>query len=1474
MSTAHRERQVPQLGYGRPFFRPTAFIGGSSDVTEELRQIQRAISDIAAYRYPDLRPYHWSDERYIDLAIDWQDNIRRPADPNVELAVFAFRGRIGVTPPRMRELMATEVMAPLRRFIAKHDLPIALAEGDDGVPLTGTVFELLEVLRARDEGESRPQLLIYRFQPPLPANREEEAQQRWLEMLFEEVWPHRSHWPQPKFVQGPLLELVRDDASGLLFGQSLSNFDLAFPGLASFGAAGGPFFFGRAEEAADIRAKLVSARAPGRRSFMILHGPSGAGKSSLARAGVAGAWPQAFAGEQNAEPAIAEFVVPDDEGSLERQDLKSFVEAVALASGLSALAEASEAWPDNIAPSEAAQKTLNLLNKGPRQTCLLIVIDQGERLLAPAFAGDIQPKHEVTGRFIAIRSNWEPILSYLDALTREAVASAKPCVVLTIADDAAERPSEAKSFFARLVGSKFIQRLEAEGGELAKRHVNPLGAAQARSAARLGFAELGLPPLDEDVLSALERSFDAAARSALPLYAIVLRKLATEAAAKAASGGFRGRRLLGLGDVSLPTLETVIDEQGEQALAAFAHAGPATVEEWDEQAVPSTLAAVLRQLVRAGEGAGVNDDARGRGFYTISAPLQQGEETRLAACLVEARLLLRVGRERYRLAHAAVVEHWRRAAHWFDEEYELARIHGLLEQPRRAGGVIPQDLALRAMRALDAWREDPHAFEQADRELIDEALSQHIPRLGKGDRFDMLIGALRTRSEKSLRACLGPPQGVALRDWVHVDPKRGSDGAVVRTPSPLVLAASAQHDWAIGRLLEGGADPLERDRNNWGFPHELAAQRRVAVLKRLLDEATLPLRAKFVALRASEAKFTPLHAAVLRPCAGEEDDQLAAEIIAALLDAGANVRERTGFKRTAMHYAAINNYPRCTQLMAERDPKLLFAPNEDGQIPLHFAALMGHGAVLRAIRQSLPAQSAKSRIGTMLRHKDGSTDHPTGRTPLFTAVAHGRGETARMLLDWGAPAEDEDGSGRTLVVAAVRSGNQPLLQSILTRVKPKALRQPDRDGRTPLHHAVASADPEALAHLFARMEPSELDPLDRDGATPLVLALRRGVAVNPLWDRYRACARRLIARGADVNAPDGEGRTPMLWAAGSGALDIVNLIAQRNNAAVNQTSRVGRAPLHDAMEYGRPDIVRRLVRLGADVGLPGSHGNTPLHVAAYAGRVDTMTALLNASPRAEWAALLNLHNEFQETPLHSAVDGGRLACVDLLVGLGGDINARNARGRTPLSRAIAAGRDDLVRALLESDHAPAASHLAHVVSLGRADLAALLLRAGADANGAVGALGETPLMGAIRNDQSEIADLLVEAMSREGLCRVETRNQVTAMHMLSWKSLKLQRINRGVLAARIADRLLERRMGGESVDELINRRDGKGRTPLRNATRAHFDALASVLTARGARDTGAPVGERQKRSLTRLIVLLTSESLYVLAAALVLALWR
>src|SRR5690606_17793188 len=100
--------------------------------------------------------------------------------------------------------------------------------------------------------------------------------------------------------------------------------------------------------------KLVSARAPGRRSFMILHGPSGAGKSSLARAGVAGAWPQAFAGEQNAEPAIAEFVVPDDEGSLERQDLKSFVEAVALASGLSALAEASEAWPDNIAPSEAA----------------------------------------------------------------------------------------------------------------------------------------------------------------------------------------------------------------------------------------------------------------------------------------------------------------------------------------------------------------------------------------------------------------------------------------------------------------------------------------------------------------------------------------------------------------------------------------------------------------------------------------------------------------------------------------------------------------------------------------------------------------------------------------------------------------------------------------------------------------------------------------------------------------------------------------------------------------------------------------------------------------------------------------------------------------------------------------------------------------------------------------------------------------
>lgn len=75
------------------------------------------------------------------------------------------------------------------------------------------------------------------------------------------------------------------------------------------------------------------------------------------------------------------------------------------------------------------------------------------------------------------------------------------------------------------------------------------------------------------------------------------------------------------------------------------------------------------------------------------------------------------------------------------------------------------------------------------------------------------------------------------------------------------------------------------------------------------------------------------------------------------------------------------------------------------------------------------------------------------------------------------------------------------------------------------------------------------------------------------------------------------------------------------------------SPLHEAAFQGRVDEVRRLLEAGADPHARSFTGETPLHLAALAGRADVVRLLLDkgADPRADSS---------RGTPLHRAAEGG------------------------------------------------------------------------------------------------------------------------------------------------------------------------------------------------------------------------------------------
>ena len=97
-------------------------------------------------------------------------------------------------------------------------------------------------------------------------------------------------------------------------------------------------------------------------------------------------------------------------------------------------------------------------------------------------------------------------------------------------------------------------------------------------------------------------------------------------------------------------------------------------------------------------------------------------------------------------------------------------------------------------------------------------------------------------------------------------------------------------------------------------------------------------------------------------------------------------------------------------------------------------------------------------------------------------------------------------------------------------------------------------------------------------------------------------AYRLIEEGADLRARDGRGNTALFYAAGrpwvpSADADLVRKLIEKG-ADVNAACMGGFTPLHSACDTGQLEAVACLLNHGANAKLQDNYGHTPLHVAA------------------------------------------------------------------------------------------------------------------------------------------------------------------------------------------------------------------------------------------------------------------------------------
>jgi ankyrin len=247
--------------------------------------------------------------------------------------------------------------------------------------------------------------------------------------------------------------------------------------------------------------------------------------------------------------------------------------------------------------------------------------------------------------------------------------------------------------------------------------------------------------------------------------------------------------------------------------------------------------------------------------------------------------------------------------------------------------------------------------------------------------------------------------------------------------------------------------------------------------------------------------------------------------------------------------------------------------------------------------------------------------------------------------------------------------------------------------------------------------------------------------------RDLAAVRTLLAAGADVNGLGRDGTPALHYAVRVGDTDIARMLIDAG-ADARLANRLGLTPLALAASGGDAAMVGLLIGAGADVNAEDPAGETPLMLAARAGTVAAVRVLLDAG-----ATIDAPDRTYQQTALMVAVRENRPGVVRLLVERGATVDARTRVGKTPnwvlpnsvpgFGHGVGIVRGGLPHRGSRAPIPGGMTPLLYAARDGRADIAATLIDAGADIEGA-DANGITPLIIAITNNHPAMARLLIE----------------------------------------------------------------------------------------------------------------------------------
>jgi uncharacterized protein len=187
---------------------------------------------------------------------------------------------------------------------------------------------------------------------------------------------------------------------------------------------------------------------------------------------------------------------------------------------------------------------------------------------------------------------------------------------------------------------------------------------------------------------------------------------------------------------------------------------------------------------------------------------------------------------------------------------------------------------------------------------------------------------------------------------------------------------------------------------------------------------------------------------------------------------------------------------------------------------------------------------------------------------------------------------------------------------------------------------------------------------------------------------YSFLLQELFEAGVSPNSRSApSGATPVMLAAGYGKLDHLRVLLE-NGADPYARNAVGWGAVHYAARKDQVPILRALGKLEIESSrgvrwLLGSRSSTDCNVLHLAAGYTANTALRFIAEKG-FIPDVNCQNGIGESPLHLAALNGNVETVEILISRGAKINAENEAGEHAVHYAARSGNESIVRALLRN----------------------------------------------------------------------------------------------------------------------------------------------------------------------------------------------